>query len=209
MNYRLDKHGNALSILGYGCMRFPQRLGIIDMEETEKQIMAAIRGGVNYFDTAYIYPGSEAALGQILHNNGVREQVKIATKLPHYLMKSRQNMDALFAEELKRLKTDYVDFYLMHMLTDDATWQRLKDLGIEEWIAEKKVSGQIRQIGFSYHGGPETFCRLVDAYNWDFCQIQYNYMDEHTQAGRRGLQYAAAKGLPDHYGTAAGRQTGE
>ena len=196
MNYRLDKYGNALSLLGYGCMRFPQKLGIIDMEETEKQVMAAIRGGVNYFDTAYIYPGSEAALGQILHNNGVREQVKIATKLPHYLMKSRANMDALFAEELKRLKTDYVDFYLMHMLTDDATWQRLKALGIEDWIAEKKASGQIRQIGFSYHGGPETFCRLVDAYNWDFCQIQYNYMDEHTQAGRRGLQYASQKGLP-------------
>ena len=196
MNYRLDKYGNALSILGYGCMRFPQKLGIIDMEETEKQIMAAIRGGVNYFDTAYIYPGSEAALGQILYNNGVREQVKIATKLPHYLMKSREKMDALFAEELKRLKTDYVDFYLMHMLTDDATWERLKALGIEQWIAEKKASGQIRQIGFSYHGGPETFCRLVDAYDWDFCQIQYNYMDEHTQAGRKGLQYAAAKGLP-------------
>ena len=196
MNYRLDKYGNALSILGYGCMRFPQKLGIIDMEETEKLIMAAIRGGVNYFDTAYIYPGSEAALGQILYNNGVREQVKIATKLPHYLMKSREKMDALFAEELKRLKTDYVDFYLMHMLTDDATWERLKALGIEQWIAEKKASGQIRQIGFSYHGGPETFCRLVDAYDWDFCQIQYNYMDEHTQAGRKGLQYAAAKGLP-------------
>ena len=196
MNYRLDKYGNPLSVLGYGCMHFPQKLGIIDMEETEKQVMAAIRGGVNYFDTAYIYPGSEAALGQILHSNGVREQVKIATKLPHYLIKSREKMDALFAEELKRLKTDYVDFYLMHMLTDDATWQRLKALGIEEWIAEKKARGQIRQIGFSYHGGPETFCRLVDAYDWDFCQIQYNYMDEHTQAGRRGLQYAAGKGLP-------------
>ena len=196
MNYRQDKYGNALSILGYGCMRFPQTLGVIDMEETEKQVMAAIRGGVNYFDTAYIYPGSEAALGQILHANGVREQVKIATKLPHYLMKNREKMDALFAEELKRLKTDYVDFYLMHMLTDDATWERLKALGIEEWIAEKKASGQIRQIGFSYHGGPETFCRLVDAYDWDFCQIQYNYMDDNSQAGRRGLQYAAAKGLP-------------
>ena len=196
MNYRQDKYGNALSILGYGCMRFPQTLGVIDMEETEKQVMAAIRGGVNYFDTAYIYPGSEAALGQILHANGVREQVKIATKLPHYLMKNREKMDALFAEELKRLKTDYVDFYLMHMLTDDATWERLKALGIEGWIAEKKASGQIRQVGFSYHGGSDMFCKLVDAYDWDFCQIQYNYLDEHSQAGRKGLYHAHAKGIP-------------
>ena len=103
MNYRKDKYGNPLSILGYGCMRFPQKLGRIDMEETEKQLLLAIREGVNYFDTAYIYPGSEAALGQILDKNGLRDQVKIATKLPHYLMKSRQSMDALFAEELRRL----------------------------------------------------------------------------------------------------------
>ena len=196
MHYRLDKYGNELSVLGYGCMRFPQKLGRIDLEETEKQLMAAIRGGVNYFDTAYIYPGSEAALGQILHKNGVRKQVKIATKLPHYLLKNRESMDSLFAEELKRLQTDYVDFYLMHMLTDVGTWERLKKLGIEQWLAEKKASGQIRQVGFSYHGGSVMFCKLVDAYDWDFCQIQYNYMDEHTQAGRKGLQYAAAKGLP-------------
>ncbi len=196
MNYRQDRYGNPLSILGYGCMRFPQKLGRTDMEETEKQVMAAIRGGVNYFDTAYIYPGSEAALGQILHKNGVRRQVKIATKLPHYLLKSRESMDDLFTEELKRLQTDYVDYYLMHMLTDVGAWERLKKLGIEQWIQEKKASGQIRQVGFSYHGGADMFCQLVDAYDWDFCQIQYNYMDEHTQAGRKGLRYAASKGLP-------------
>ena len=196
MNYRTDKYGNALSILGYGCMRFPQKAGRIDMEETDRQIMAAIRGGVNYFDTAYVYGGSEAALGEILAKNGVREQVKIATKLPHYLIKSRTGLDRLFAEELKRLRTDYVDYYLMHMLTDTQTWDKLKAMGIEEWIEEKKASGQIRQVGFSYHGGSEMFCRLVDAYDWDFCQIQYNYMDEHTQAGRKGLHYAHAKGLP-------------
>ena len=105
-------------------------------------------------------------------------------------------MDKLFAEELRRLRTDYVDFYLMHMLTDPATWQRLKDLGIEEWLAEKKESGAIRQVGFSYHGNSKIFCELVDAYDWDFCQIQYNYMDENTQAGRVGLRYANQKGLP-------------
>ena len=196
MNYRTDKYGNQLSILGFGCLRFPQKKGKIDMEETEREILLSIEQGVNYFDTAYVYSGSEAALGEILHKNQVRDKVYIATKLPHYLIKSRAGLDKLFAEELKRLKTGYVDYYLMHMLTDTATWEKLKSLGIEEWIAEKKASGQIRQIGFSYHGNSEMFCRLVDAYDWDFCQIQYNYMDEHTQAGRKGLDYAHAKGLP-------------
>ena len=104
MNYRFDKYGNKLSVLGFGCMRFPQKLGRIDMAETEREIMTAIEGGVNYFDTAYIYPGSEAALGEILAKNGVREQVHIATKLPHYLIKSREGMDKLFNEELRRLQ---------------------------------------------------------------------------------------------------------
>ena len=196
MNYRIDKYGNELSILGFGCMRFPQKMGHIDMEETEKELLAAIHGGVNYFDTAYIYPGSEAALGEILEKNQLRERVHIATKLPHYLIKSREAMDKLFAEELRRLRTDHVDYYLMHMLTDTATWERLKALGIEDWIAEKKAVGQIKQIGFSYHGNSDMFCKLVDAYDWDFCQIQYNYMDEHSQAGRKGLYHANAKGLP-------------
>ena len=196
MQYRLDKYGNKLSVLGFGCMRFPQKLGRIDMDETEVQILQAIEGGINYFDTAYIYTGSEAALGQILERNHVRDQVYIATKLPHYLIKSMDQMEKLFAEELRRLRTDHVDYYLMHMLTDTAAWQRMKDLGIEDWIAGKKESGAIRQVGFSYHGNCDMFCKLVDAYDWDFCQIQYNYMDEHSQAGRRGLQYAHKKGLP-------------
>ena len=196
MNYRADKYGNPLSILGFGCMRFQRKQGKIDMELAEQQIMTAFRGGVNYYDTAYIYPGSEAAIGEIFEKNGIREQVKIATKLPHYLIKNRESLDKLFAEELKRLRTDYVDYYLMHMLTDTATWNRLKALGIEDWLREKKESGAIRQVGFSYHGNTETFCGLVDAYDWDFCQIQYNYLDEHTQAGRRGLNYAHEKGLP-------------
>ncbi len=196
MNYRTDRYGNQLSILGFGCMRFPHKLGRIDMEETEAEIMAAFHGGVNYFDTAYIYPGSEAALGEILEKNGIRKQVYIATKLPHYLIKNAEDFDKLFAEELKRLRTDYVDYYLMHMLPDTGTWERMKALGIEAWIEGKKASGAIRQVGFSYHGNADGFCALVDAYDWDFCQIQYNYMDEHSQAGRRGLHYAHAKGLP-------------
>ena len=196
MQYRSDRYGNQLSILGFGCMRFQQKMGKIDMEEAEREILEAVRGGVNYFDTAYIYPGSEALIGEIFQRNGIRQQVKIATKLPHYLIKSRAAMDKLFAEELKRLRTDYVDYYLMHMLNDVDTWQRLRDLGIEDWLKEKRESGAIRQIGFSYHGNTEAFCKLIDAYDWDFCQIQYNYLDEHSQAGRRGLHYAHSKGIP-------------
>ena len=196
MNYRKDRYGNELSILGFGCMRFQQKNGRIDLQEAEREILLAVNSGVNYFDTAYVYGGSEAALGEILERNGIRDRVKIATKLPHYLIKSKAGMERLFQEELKRLRTDHVDYYLMHMLTDVDTWEKLKALGVEDWIAEKKASGQIRQIGFSYHGNTDMFCKLVDAYDWDFCQIQYNYLDEHAQAGRRGLQYAHSKGLP-------------
>lgn len=196
MNYRTDKYGNQISILGFGCLRFPKIKGKIDMEETEREIMTAIHAGVNYFDTAYIYQGSEAALGEILERNKIRDQVYIATKLPHYLIRSVEGMEKLFQEQLARLRTDRIDYYLMHMLTDVQTWQRLKDLGIEEWLAEKKRSGAIGQVGFSYHGGSDMFCRLVDAHEWDFCMIQYNYLDEHAQAGRKGLHYAHEKGLP-------------
>ena len=196
MNYRNDKYGNPISTLGFGCMRFPRKQGRIDFEETERQILESYRLGVNYYDTAYIYPGSEATLGEILEKNGIREKVKIATKLPHYLIRNMQAMERLFQEQLKRLRTDYVDYYLMHMLCDVDTWQRMKDMGIEDWLEEKKKSGAIRQVGFSYHGNSDMFCKLVDAYDWDFCQIQYNYMDEHTQAGRRGLNHAHDKGLP-------------
>ena len=196
MNYRTDKHGNKLSILGFGCMRFQRKAGVIDYEEAEKEILLAYKNGVNYYDTAYIYPGSEALIGEIFEKNGIRKEVNIATKLPHYLMKSIASVEKLFQEELKRLRTDYVDYYLMHMLNDVDTWDRLVQMGIPEWIAEKKRTGAIRQVGFSYHGNSETFCRIVDAYDWDFCQIQYNYLDEHSQAGRRGLHHAHAKDLP-------------
>lgn len=196
MHYRTDIYGNPLSALGYGCMRFPKKAGKIDMSETEKLICHAIEQGVNYFDTAYIYPGSEAALGEILEKTGLRSKVNIATKLPHYLIRSREGLDRLFNEELRRLRTDHIDYYLMHMLNDVDTWNRLRAMGIEEWIAEKKASGAIRQVGFSYHGNTEVFCNLIDAYDWEFCQIQYNYLDEHTQAGRRGLLHAHSKGIP-------------
>ena len=196
MNYRKDRYGNNLSVLGYGCMRFSRTGNKIDIDKAEQEIMAAFRGGVNYYDTAYVYPGSEAALGEILERNHIRSQVAIATKLPHYLIKTADSAEKYFWEQQRRLRTDYVDYYLMHMLTDVKTWERLKGLGIVEWLEQKKKSGRICQVGFSYHGNSDMFCQLVDAYDWDFCQIQYNYMDENTQAGRRGLQYAASKGLP-------------
>ncbi len=196
MQYRKDKAGQDLSILGYGCMRFTKNGNKIDLEKAEREIMAAIDAGVNYFDTAYIYGGSEVALGEILVRNHCREQVHIATKLPHFMIKSIAGVERLFQEQLDRLQTDYVDYYLMHLLSDVGTWQKMLDLGMGEWLAEKKAQGKIRQIGFSYHGHTEMFQQLVDAWDWDFCQIQYNYMDEHTQAGRKGLEYAAKKGLP-------------
>ncbi len=196
MNYRLDKYNNKISLLGFGCMRFQNTLGKIDMAKAEEQILTAFRGGINYYDTAYVYPGSEAAIGEIFEKNGIRDEIYIATKLPHYLIKSLEGLEKLFQEQLRRLRTDHIDYYLMHMLSDVATWNRLINLGIEQWLADKKKSGAIRQIGFSYHGNSDMFCQLIDAYDWEFCQIQYNYMDEHTQAGRRGLNYANEKGLP-------------
>lgn len=196
MQYRNDRYGNQLSVLGYGCMRFTRKGGSIDLPKAEREVMHAIGQGVNYFDTAYIYPGSEAALGKILEQNHCREQVYIATKLPHYLMRSVEAAEKCFQEQLKRLKTGYIDYYLMHMLTDDVTWKSLCEMGIDRWLREKVAAGQIRQVGFSYHGNSDTFCRLLDAWDWDFCQIQYNYLDEHSQAGRTGLDYASQKGLP-------------
>ena len=196
MNYRTDKYGNKVSVLGYGCMRFTQSAGKVDMEKTEQEILEAYHAGVNYFDTAYIYPGSEDALGRILEKNHIRGKVSIATKLPHYLIKKSDSIEKYFSEQLKRLRTDYVDYYLMHMLTDVKTWNRLKELGILEWLEEKKKSGAIRQVGFSYHGNSDMFCELLDVYDWDFCQIQYNYLDEHSQAGRKGLCYAASQKVP-------------
>ncbi len=196
MQYRKDKHGNELSMLGYGCMRFTKTAGIIDLEKAEREVMAAINAGVNYFDTAFIYPGSEVALGKILERNGVRDKVYIATKLPQYLVQRRAAFDMYFDEELKRLRTDHVDYYLLHQMADYAQWEKLKGLGIVEWIEEKKRIGAIRNFGFSYHGTSEHFLKILAAYDWDFCQIQYNYRDEHTQAGVVGLKAAAERGIP-------------
>ena len=196
MQYRKDKYGHDLSILGYGCMRFTRKGAGTDIDKTEQEILEAFRAGVNYYDTAYIYPGSEAALGEILARNGIRDQVNIATKLPQYMVKSRASLDKFFDEELSRLRTDRVDYYLMHHLTDIAQWERLKGVGVLDWIREKKSAGAIRNIGFSYHGNTANFLKILQDYDWDFCQIQYNYLDDTSQAGVEGLRAAAARGIP-------------
>ena len=196
MEYRPDRYGNAVSQLGFGCMRFQKNAGIIDYEQAKAQVVRAMDLGVTYFDTAFIYPGSEECLGRILEETGRRGEVAIATKLPQYLMRSAAAIERTFRTQLSRLRTDYIDYYLMHLFTDYAEWESLQALGIEEWIAARKADGSIRQVGFSYHGEVDMFLRILNAYDWDFCQIQYNYLDEHTQAGRAGLEAAAAKGIP-------------
>ncbi|MDR1468476.1 MAG: aldo/keto reductase [Spirochaetaceae bacterium] len=208
MQYRIDKKsGHSLSALGMGCMRFPksgprfafsgsQSFGAIDYPKTEALVMGAIQSGVNYFDTAYIYPGSEETLGAILRRNNVRERVFIATKMPVIICKQPADFDTFFDKQRERLQTDSIDYYLMHMLTDFASWEKMKEFGIVEWAAAKKKSDAIRQFGFSFHGKRDEFCTILDDFDWDFCQIQYNYSDENYQAGVTGLKKAAAKGIP-------------
>jgi predicted aldo/keto reductase-like oxidoreductase len=197
VQYRRDgKSGNKLSALGFGCMRFPRKGASIDMEKTERLVMEAVNRGVNYFDTAYIYGGSEEALGTVLEKNKAREKAFIATKLPLVLSRNRSGFDRFFNRSLERLRTDHIDYYLLHMLTGLGQWEEFRAMGIEEWIAEQKKAGRIGRAGFSFHGSQEEFLRLLDVYDWDFCQIQYNYAQENYQAGRTGLLRAAAKGLP-------------
>jgi len=198
MRYRVDpKTGNRLSALGFGCMRFPRGIsGRIDIEKAEKLVLSAIERGVNYFDTAYVYFGSEQALGEVFRRNpGIREKIFLATKLPHYQCETYQDFDKIFNAQLKRLNADYIDYYLIHNLTGESDWNRIKEMGADSWIARKKADGQIRRIGFSFHGARGDFTALLDAYEWDFCMIQYNYMNENHQAGREGLAKAAQKGI--------------
>jgi predicted aldo/keto reductase-like oxidoreductase len=192
MNYRANpKNGDMLSILGFGCMRFPK-----DENETERLVLHAIENGVNYFDTAYMYWGSETTLGRILKRIQKRECVKIATKIPPAMIKKYSDLDKYLEQQLERLQTNYIDYYLMHLLTDVSIWERMEALGAKEWVDKKKAEGKIKNIGFSYHGGKDEFVKVCDAYGWDMCMIQYNYLDESKQAGKSGLRYAAGKGIP-------------
>jgi len=197
MIYRENqKNGEKLSQLGFGCMRFPRKkTGAIDIQRSADMIHSAIENGVNYFDTAYIYLGHEAALGQIL-SGGWREKINIATKMPLFLVRSEKDFDKFFEQQLERLKTDYIDYYLLHMLTDYEYYDKIRSLGIDNWIEKEKKNGRIKNIGFSFHGKYDSFTKIIDAYDWDFCMMQYNYLDENHQAGTAGLKYANSKGLP-------------
>jgi len=191
MQYREDtKYGRKLSTLGFGCMRFPGSAALRD-----ELITTAVNAGINYFDTAYLYPGSEASLGGIIKKHGLREKVYIADKLPHQKCKSPGDIEKLFNESLERLQTDYIDYYLIHNVGSPDVWERLEGFGIKEWIADKKEKGLIHQIGFSFHGKAGAFLPVLNAYDWDFCQIQYNYMNEYDQAGTAGLKAIHERGM--------------
>lgn len=195
---RIDsKDGRPVSILGFGCMRLPQTGNDFDEPRSIQMIRYAIENGVNYFDTAYIYNGgkNESLLGKALEG-GFREKVFIATKMPSYLVGKLEAAKKIFETELSRLRTDYIDYYLLHMLTDLDMFLRMRDLGVIEWMESLKAEGRIRNIGFSFHGSKESFEQIITAYPWDFCQIQFNYMDEFNQAGKSGLILAGSLGIP-------------
>jgi len=186
-----------VSALGFGCMRLPNtgEHENIDEPEATRMLRYAIDHGVNYLDTAYPYHGgnSELFVGRVL-NDGYREKVRLATKLPSWLIKAPGDFDRYLNEQREKLQTDHVDFYLLHALKKD-TWHNLRDLGVLKWAEGAIADGRIGHLGFSFHDEYAVFREIVDAYDWTFCQIQYNYMDIENQAGTRGLKYAASKGL--------------
>jgi hypothetical protein len=197
MLYRkMLKTGDELSILGFGCMRLPVKAdGSIDEERAVKQVRYAIDHGVNYVDTAWPYHGgqSEPLVGRALAD-GYREKVRLATKLPSWLIEKREDMDTFLDAQLEKLQTDHIDYYLVHALVGEL-WDNVEKLCVTEFLDKAKADGRIKHAGFSFHGAGQDFRRIVDAYDWDFCQIQYNFLDEKNQAGTAGLRYAALKGL--------------
>jgi predicted aldo/keto reductase-like oxidoreductase len=196
MQYRkVPKNGDQLSALGFGAMRLPTRMGKIDEKRAMRQIRGAIDQGLNYIDTAVPYHGgeSERFVGRVLQD-GYREKVKLATKLPPQSVNTREDMDRILDIQLKKLKPDHIDYYLLHGLEANQ-WKKLFNLGVLEFLDTVKASGKIRNAGFSFHGDRRTFKEIIDAYDWTFCQIQYNFLDETSQAGTEGLRYAASKNI--------------
>ena len=192
---RLPATGEKISALGFGCMRFPRRGVSIDEARSERLLATAIDYGVNFYDAAYIYLGCEKALGKGLANLGARGRVKISTKLPIMFVKNKREIEEAFEKQLKRLNTEYIDFYLAHSLTSYADLARLIEKGYLDFIESERARGRILNTGFSFHGNTHDFRLIADAYPWEICMIQYNYLDEHYQAGIEGLEYAAAKGI--------------
>lgn len=199
MNYRQFSNGKQkLSILGFGCMRLPlnsEDSKDIDSRKAQAMIRSAIDRGLNYIDTAYPYHGqqSEPFLAQVLAD-GYRERVQLATKLPTWLVEKHKDFDKFLEQQLERLNTDKIDYYLIHALDKDR-WKKMVELDISSFLDRMKSDDRVGNIGFSFHDDLDTFKQIVDAYPWDFCQIQYNYLDTHNQAGSEGLEYAHTKGL--------------
>jgi len=196
MLYReMPSNGDRLSILGFGCMRLPENDGAIDEDRAMHQVRHAIDQGVNYIDTAWPYHAgqSESFLGRALADD-YRDRIKLATKLPSWMVNGRDDMDRFLDAQLEKLNTDHIDYYLAHCLVGEL-WDTISRLGVTDFLDKAKADGRIINAGFSFHGSAGDFARVVDAYPWDFCQIQYNYLDEENQAGTKGLEYAAAKGL--------------
>lgn len=198
MNYReFGKRRVRVSMLGFGAMRLPTRGSEHQVDEAAaiEMIRWAIDHGVNYVDTAYVYHGGqgETVVGKALAG-GYREKVFLATKLPIWQVQQRADCERILQEQLARLQTDRIDFYLLHCL-QAPSWTKMRAVGVPAWAAQAQRSGRIGEFGFSFHDSYEAFVEIVDDYAWDFCQIQYNYVNEEVQAGTRGLQYATAHGL--------------
>ena len=194
---RLEKLGIETSLLGYGCMRFPTTAeGKIDREAAEKLLDKAYEQGVNYFDTAYPYHNgeSEAFVGSVLKKYD-RSSFYLATKLPLWGVQKLEDVDRIFSEQLERLQMDYVDFYLMHAVRK-STWDKMVELGVVKRLEELKAEGKIRYLGFSFHDSYEVFEEVLRYRNWDFCQIQLNYMDTEIQAGMKGYALTEELNIP-------------
>ena len=188
-------HGDEISALGFGAMRLPTKNGRINKEEAKEQIYYAIDHGVNFIDTAFPYHAgsSESFLGEILQGE-YKDKVKLCTKLPSWFIKNYEDMEKYLDIQLEKLKTDCIDYYLIHSLGEGA-FERLKNLGVLEFLESAKKEGKIKKIGFSFHDNKDAFKKIVDAYDWDVCLIQYNFLDETNQAGTEGLKYAANQGI--------------
>lgn len=192
---RIEKNGDEISVLGFGAMRLPTKTGRIDKERAKEQIYYAIDNGVNFIDTAFPYHGgaSESFLGEILTDE-YRRKVKLCTKMPSWSVKKYEDMEKYLKIQLEKLQTDYIDYYLIHALGKGG-FEKLKKIGVLKFLEDAKAKGKIKNIGFSFHDNSEAFKEIVDAYDWDTCLIQYNYLDEKNQAGTEGVKYAHSKGI--------------